>query len=180
MVFIHQVRCSFSQCAASVLLFFEEQACNNLSLGSYWPLNSVTSRGCSEWVCACKRERERERERESERERERERAWMRACVYVPASCPHTPSSLVLQQADCCLGNTTSCCLLKVGKNAALFIYLSNLFSSFLSEGQAYAPLSSGGRYWNDFRCDKIRTLLIFFLFAFYESNNWSSLFKTCT
>lgn len=59
-VFIHQVRCSFSQCAASVLLFLEEQARNNLSLGSYWPLNSVTSCGCSEWACACKRERERE------------------------------------------------------------------------------------------------------------------------
>lgn len=103
-------------------------------------------------------------------ERERERVWMRACVYVPASCPHTPSSLVLQQADCCLGNTTSSCLLKVGKNAALFIYLSNFFSSFLSEGWAYAPLSSGGRDWNDFRCDKIRTRLIFF-FSLHFANS---------
>lgn len=163
-VFIHQVRCSFSQWAASVLLFLEEQACNNLWLGSYWPLNSVTSRGCCECACACKRER----------------VWMRACVYVPASCPHTPSSLVLQQADCCLGNTTSSCLLKVAKNAALFIYLSNFFSSFLSEGQAYAPLSSGGRYWNDFRCDKIRTLLIDFSLCILRIQQLKLLFKTCT
>lgn len=52
--------------------------------------------------------------------RERLNACMRLCA--PASCPHTPSSLVLQQADCCLGNTTCSCLLKVGKKCS-FIYL---------------------------------------------------------
>lgn len=150
----------FSQCTASVLLFFEEQAGNNLSLGSYWTLNSVTSRHCSEWVCACERER------------------VFKCGHASMRLPpaHTlPLLLFCSRQTVALETQLAPVCWKWEKNAALFIYLSNFFSSFLSKGRAYAPLSSGGRYWNDFRCDKIRTLLIcFFLFAFCKSNNWSS------
>lgn len=103
----------------------------------------------------------------------RECVWMRACDSASA---HTlPSPLVLQQADCCLGNATCSCLLKVGGGRGLvylFICLIS-FPLFLSEGRAFVRsthlLSSGARCWNDFRCDKIRKPSIRFLFC--QPNN---------
>lgn len=70
----------------------------------------------------------------------RESVWMRACVCVRLPPAHTlPLLLFCSRQTVALVTQRAPVCWKCEKNAALFIYLSNFFSSFLSKGREYAP-----------------------------------------